>query len=81
MSLQLDGDRLVSASLRSDFEKVKAELDKRLDAIELPAELAPTSAPEPKVDPSEDPALPRENYDDDELEPGTVHDEPYDDPQ
>jgi murein DD-endopeptidase MepM/ murein hydrolase activator NlpD len=88
MSLQLDGDRLVTASLRADFEKVKAEFDKQLDAIELPAAMDEPDAPREPADPSEqqDPSEgattdPGTSYvDDDELEPGSVSDEPIDDP-
>jgi len=46
LSLKLDGDRLVSASLRSDFQTAKAEYDERLDAIELPPA---TEEPEPSA--------------------------------
>ena len=90
LSLKLDGaDRLVSTSLRSDFEKVKAELDKQLDAIELPPVVdepepppsEPANPEQPAGEPEQDHATPRETFeDDDELEPGSVKDEPYDDP-
>lgn len=94
MSLQLDGDRLISASQREEFEKARAELDKQLDAIALPPPVTPEDAPapvtpEPSDEPSEpdkkdkpeavDPTAPREQYDDEELEPvGAVSDEPVD---
>jgi murein DD-endopeptidase MepM/ murein hydrolase activator NlpD len=89
-SFKLDGDRLVTASLRDEFEKVKAEYDKQLDAIALPPpieEAAPEEAEAPPADdpgkpttPEVAPTTPREHYDDEEeLEPaGSVNDEPID---
>lgn len=40
LSLKLDGDRLVSASLRGEFDKVRAAYDAQLDAIPLPEPVA-----------------------------------------
>ena len=59
MSLQLDGHRLVTASRRADFEKVKEEQDKKLDAIELPPpveDAAPAEATDTAEDTAEDTA-------------------------
>lgn len=110
MSLKLDGDRVVTASLRADFEREKASLDEQLDAIALPAPLELQAEEDVKLaaeQPSQDqdnrspnPADPNEPSsrsggatptgaspkkpsravdDDEELEEGSVDDEPYDD--
>jgi murein DD-endopeptidase MepM/ murein hydrolase activator NlpD len=93
MSLQLDGDRVVTASLRSDFEAVKAQYDKKLDEIELPAAVEEPAVEEPAVEEPAPPSPaadsprgqpidepPTSYLDDGEFEPGSVNDEPYDDP-
>ena len=56
MSLQLDGDRVVTASLREQFEKVKAEYDGQLDAIELPPGVSDEPEPAASAPGPEDPA-------------------------
>ena len=93
MSLKLDGDRMVTASLRSDFDRVKAEFDQQLDAIALPEPVAnsePPPAPPPSDTPHEQaqqpnsqsapPSRPSRTPDDDELEQDSVDNEPIDDP-
>lgn len=51
LSLKLDGDRLVSSSVRDEFDKTRARLDAELDAIQLPPE-AGEAEPAPAAEPS-----------------------------
>ncbi len=44
-SLKLDGDRLVSASVRDEFDKARAQYDAQLDAIPLPPEASEAQPP------------------------------------
>ncbi|MCL2824700.1 MAG: hypothetical protein FWD57_11975, partial [Polyangiaceae bacterium] len=67
-------DRLVTSTLRSDFEAVKAQFDRQLDAIELPPALdEPDSAAEdPATDPATDPASDDESDDEFEMDTPTA---------
>jgi murein DD-endopeptidase MepM/ murein hydrolase activator NlpD len=69
-TLNLDGMRVLPPSQRGPFTEVKAKYDALLDAIPLPAELAPAVAAAPAVAPEMGAAEP------DLGDPGDAHDIP-----